>query len=239
VPTSVLAGATGMRPAAKVTVSVVIPILNAANTLAATLADVATADEIVVVDADSTDGSAELARSLGAKVLRAPRGRGAQLHCGACEATGEWLLFLHADTRLSIDWRAAVEAFTAIPDAAHRAAAFRFALDDRDWQARLIERLVAARVRLFALPYGDQGLLIHRDLYRAVGGFRPLPLMEDVDLVRRLGPRRLARLNGTARTSACRWRKDGWFARSARNVACLALYGMGAPIDRIAKFYGR
>jgi hypothetical protein len=92
-------------------------------------------------------------------------------------------------------------------------------------------------VRLFALPYGDQGLLIGRELYAAIGGFRPLPLMEDVDIVRRIGRRRLRRLPSVAVTSAKRWREEGWFARSARNVACLAMFQMGVSVDRVARFY--
>jgi hypothetical protein len=93
-------------------------------------------------------------------------------------------------------------------------------------------------VKLLALPYGDQGLLISRALYDAVGGYRPLPLMEDVDLVRRLGRRRLAVLPATATTSAERWRRDGWARRSARNLACLALHRMGMSEERVARIYG-
>jgi hypothetical protein len=120
----------------------------------------------------------------------------------------------------------------------HRAAYFRFALDDPAWQARLLERGVALRSRLLGLPYGDQGLLVSRALYLASGGFRPLPLMEDVDLVRRLGRRRLRPLDAAAVTSAERWRRDGWWRRSARNLTCLALYHLGASPKRIARLYG-
>jgi hypothetical protein len=94
-------------------------------------------------------------------------------------------------------------------------------------------------VALLALPYGDQGLLIHRDLYDQLGGYRPLPLMEDVDLVRRIGRRRLTVLPVRAETSARRWRQDGWLARSARNLVCLALFFVGVPAARIARLYGR
>jgi hypothetical protein len=88
------------------------------------------------------------------------------------------------------------------------------------------------------LPYGDQGLLVPSALYRSVGGFRPLPLMEDVDLVRRIGRRRLAMLDCEAWTSAERWRRDGWIHRSARNLFCLGLYAVGVPPARIARIYG-
>ena len=105
--------------------------------------------------------------------------------------------------------------------------------------ARRLERWVAWRVAVLALPYGDQGLLIHRSLYDRVGGYRPLPLMEDVDLVRRLGRRRLTVLGAAAVTSARRWRQDGWLRRSARNLLCLTLFYAGVPAERIARLYGR
>ncbi len=87
------------------------------------------------------------------------------------------------------------------------------------------------------MPYGDQGLLIHRDLLRMVGGIRPLPLMEDVDLVRRLGRRRLVGLDFAAVTSAAKWQRQGWYRRSARNLACLTLYFAGVPPRLIVRLY--
>lgn len=230
---------TAVRPAPQLALSVVIPTLNAADTLCATLADASSADEVIVVDGGSFDGTDRLARSFGARLLTCRPNRGRQLDLGARASKGAWILFLHADTRLPPGWRAEVQRHIAQAKASRRAAAFRFALDDPDWRARLLEVLVALRVRLLALPYGDQGLLIHRDLYAATGGFQPLPLMEDVDLVRRLGRRRLARLRVAARTSARRWRRDGWLARSWRNLTCLTLYAVGVPVHRIVRRYER
>jgi rSAM/selenodomain-associated transferase 2 len=211
--------------------SVVIPTLNAAASLGGTLGAVETADEVVVADGGSSDGTQALAASLGARVIAAPRGRGLQLAEGVAAAQGDLLLLLHADTRLAAGWR-------DVQLDPGQAGYFRFALDSGEPRARQIERLVAWRCRKLALPYGDQGLLIHRDLLDAIGGIRPLPLMEDVDLIRRLGRRRLVAIDIAATTSATRWQREGWYRRSLRNLSCLTLYFMGVPPRLIARLYG-
>jgi rSAM/selenodomain-associated transferase 2 len=216
--------------------SVVIPALDAAATLKGCLDALGPVPDLIVVDGGSRDSTRAIARAAGARVIDSPRGRGVQLAAGADAATQPWLLFLHSDTRLAHGWRAAVKAHAAQRPSA--AGAFRFRLDDRAWQARVVEKGVALRVKLLALPYGDQGLLISRAMYREVGGYRPLPLMEDVDLVRRIGRRRMAALPADAVTSAERWRRDGWARRSARNLACLALHRMGMSEEKVKRLYG-
>ncbi|HXG99328.1 MAG TPA: TIGR04283 family arsenosugar biosynthesis glycosyltransferase [Sphingomicrobium sp.] len=213
--------------------SVVIPTLNAADGLARCLAAISQAGEVIVVDGGSRDDSLAIAKQAGARCIVAPANRGGQMHAGAMAAAGEWLLFLHADTVLGAGWHEAVAAH--IEGHAEDAACFAFRLDDRAWQARVIEASVAVRVRALGLPYGDQGLLIARDLYERAGGFRALALMEDVELVRRIGRVRVLRV--AALTSAERWRRDGWFRRSAKNFACLMAYFLGASPERIARIY--
>jgi rSAM/selenodomain-associated transferase 2 len=217
-------------------ISVIIPTLNAAATLPATLAALGPVDEIVVADGGSVDLTVTIAQAAGAHVLTTVKGRGYQLASGIATASGAWLLLLHADTRLSPDWR--TEAGAHMRSSPDKAAYFHFALDSVDPRARRLERLVAWRCRLFALPYGDQGLLLHRDLLLGAGGMRALPLMEDVDLVRRLGRARLTAMHAHAVTSAAKWERDGWDWRSCRNLLCLSLWHLGVSPARIARIYG-
>ncbi len=213
--------------------SIVIPTLNAARFLPATLAALGDGHEIIVADSGSTDGTQDLAA--GARVLSGPPGRGAQIAAGVAAAGGSWVLLLHADTRLSPGWEAAAaDHCRTRPD---QAGYFRFRLDSGDPRARRLERAVAWRCRVLALPYGDQGLLISKALLEAVGGVRPLPLMEDVDLVHRLGRRRLRLLDADAITSPARWERDGWYRRSGRNITLLGLWYAGLSPARIAKLY--
>ncbi len=222
--------------------SIVIPTLNAGRTLTATLAALAEArgaglvHEVVVSDGGSTDNTLAIAARASARPVVGSRGRGIQLAAGAAAAQGTWLLFLHADTRLAPGWTASVAAFCGSKESG-RAAYFRLVLDDPRFAARRVETLARLRCAALALPYGDQGLLIARSTYDAVGGFRPMVLMEDVDMARRLGRARLVALDHAAVTSAERYRRDGWWARPLRNLTCLMLYFLGVPPARLVRLY--
>lgn len=224
--------------------SVVIPTLDAAGQLQRSLPALATLGalglmhEVIFADGGSADPTAEIAEKSGALFVPAPKGRGNQLAAGANRATGNWLLFLHADTVLEPDWENAVAEFIAEPENANRIGYFRFRLDDASPGARWMEALVAARCRLLRLPYGDQGMLVSRALYHRLGGFKAIPLMEDVDFVWRAGRRRMAALDPEATTSATRYLRDGYLLRPMRNLFCLTLYVLGVPPRAIAKLYG-
>ena len=220
----------------KIGATVVIPTWNAERTLAATIRSLGAREDVVVADAGSTDATRAIAEAEGARVVLARKGRGPQIVAGIAAAGKPWVLILHADTRLQSGWRSAAEAHIAADPG--KAGYFRFALDSADPRARRLERMVAWRCRFLGLPYGDQGLLIHRDLLGRVGGMRPLPLMEDVDLVRRLGRRRLVPLDAVALTSADKWQADGWLRRSGRNLCCLALWFVGVSPRWIVRLYG-
>ena len=219
--------------------SVIIPTLDAAALLPTALAALGSrAAEIVVSDGGSNDDTASIAQRAGARVVSARRGRGSQLAAGAAAASREWLLFMHADCRLGSGWEAAIRAFIAKPGAAERAGYFDFVLEDPSPAARRLEYIVRWRCRLLALPYGDQGLLISRRLYDETGGFASIPLMEDVDLVRRLARRRLVRLPVPLYSSARRYMAEGYMRRLMRNLFCLSLYLAGVPPRRLVRLYG-
>lgn len=225
--------------------SVIIPTLEAAATLPATLTPLFEAgelvDEVIIADGGSLDETPVLAEAAGARVLIAPRGRGWQLAAGTAAARNAWLLLLHADTRLEAGWEAVARRFIAAHPEGEDAAYFRFALEARGLAPRLLERLVALRNHLFALPYGDQCLLISRALLARAGGVPRLPLMEDVALIRALlrlgGRRRLHCLAARAVTSAEKWERSGWLRRSLRNLLCLSLYLLGIPPRRLLALY--
>jgi rSAM/selenodomain-associated transferase 2 len=212
-----------------VLVSVIIPVFNDAEALARTLDAADCAGAEVIVAAVAGDVSLMPLRSSRADIVwvETDRGRARQMNAAAAVARGDWLLFLHADTHLPLDWRDAIEVAERI-DAT--LGCFRFGLDSTSPFARLIERGVALRVAAFGLPYGDQGLFVRRECFRRLGGFTDIPIMEDVDFVRR------ARREGTlycsrlaAVTSARRWEHDGWIARTVRHVLLITLYFVRVP----------
>lgn len=170
--------------------------------------------------------------------VSAPRGRASQMNAGGAIGRGRWLLFLHADSELPLDW---LEVLAEADAHAYVAGAFALRLDSRDWRARAIEFGVRLRVATFGLPYGDQGLFVRRDTFAALGGYRDLPLMEDVDFMRRVKKAgRLLMSRSVVSTSARRWEVDGWLRRSARNAGLAMRFLMGTRPSLLAqRYYGR
>jgi rSAM/selenodomain-associated transferase 2 len=223
-------------------IGVVIPTLNEARYLPALLADLGNLRttlplDVVVADGGSTDDTPGCAERFGARLVRAPRGRARQLNAGAAIATGDWLLFLHADSRLRVGARCTLLA-AIVDDSDLQAAVFRFAIDlPRAWK-RFIELGQRLRERLTGLRYGDQGLLIRRELFRAVGGFADMPIMEDVAMLRSIGRRGIpARtLQAELLTSGRRYRAHGVLRTWVANVLLISLYLMGVPACRLARW---
>lgn len=222
-------------------ISVVIPTLNTADKIAPTLACLyegmaqSLICEVIFADGGSNDGIEKVATDVGATLITAPSGRGSQMCAGASAAKGRWILFIHADTVLSPNW--IIEMGKHI-NGTSKAGYCKLAFDADGFAPRWIALMANLRSRLFGLPYGDQTLLISKLMYQKSGGFPDIPLMEDVALARKLR-RQLKPLPVTATTGTERYRKDGWFTRSCKNLITLALYFWGVPPDKLAKRYSR
>ena len=217
-------------------ISVVIPTLNAERELPRCFDSLITAAvrgvvrEVIVTDGGSSDATLAIADAAGAHIVRGGRSRGAQLAAGAETARSEWILFLHPQTALEPGWEAEVESFLhqAMPERP-QAAAFRFGLEEFGGTARRAEARAALRSWLLGLPYGDQGLLVPRRLYRKLGGYRDLARLEDADIVRRIGRRRLVMLRARA-VNGTRIRQ-GWL----KPMALSLLHLLRVPSSVMAK----
>lgn len=220
-------------------VSVVIPTWNEATTIGRCLGDpgLREADEVVVADAGSPDGTARLAERGGALVVSGPKGRGAQQNRGASASRGDLLLFVHADCRLERGAIASLRRF-ATRNPRVPGGCFRMRVEHEHWGYRPIDAAAHLRAVLAGIPYGDQGIFCPRWAFEAVGGFPEVPLMDDVffaDRLRRLG--RIALLPERIAVSPRRWERHGIVGQSLRNWALTALAALGAPPSWLSRCY--
>jgi rSAM/selenodomain-associated transferase 2 len=227
---------TAAAPGAPITV--IIPTLNEARQLPAAVQSARAGRdiEVIVADAGSNDGTAELARRLGAHAIVTSPGRARQMNAAAAMAAGEMLLFLHADTRLPPGFDALVRQALARPGVA--AGAFSLRIDAPGRMIRWIEAGANRRSRRLGLPYGDQAIFLPANVFRALGGFPDLPIMEDFVLVRRL--RRLGKvvtLNAAVLTSGRRWRDRGILRTTMINQLVVAGFYLGIAPERLARRY--
>lgn len=218
-------------------ISVVIPTMNEGSFLQRILPSLsARAHEIVVVDGGSNDNTAEIARHYTPHVLESRRGRGLQQHVGACRTCGDVLLFLHADTLVPVGFEKMIMATLSDPNITF--GAFRLGIDPPSAILNVIAFVANLRTKIFRMPFGDQGLFIRRSEYFRVGGFMAVPIMEDVDLVRRLnriGGFKLA--GGKVKTSARRWEKEGIVYATIRNWSLLVRYFFGQSPNDLHRLY--
>ncbi|WP_321394887.1 TIGR04283 family arsenosugar biosynthesis glycosyltransferase [uncultured Desulfuromusa sp.] len=218
--------------------SVIIPTLNEASVLGTTLNALQKSDdiEIIVADADSQDGTGDIASRHGAKLLKVTTGRADQLNQGVKNSQGRYLLFLHADTLLPPDYRALI--LTALDNPSTVAGAFRFKTDISSLAMRIVEWGTNVRSSILKWPYGDQGLFMERRIFDEMGGFSALPIMEDFELIRRLRHRgRIVTLNQEAMTSARRWKKLGILRTTIINQLMIAGFLMGISSKTLSRFY--
>ena len=222
--------------------SIVIPALNEWGNIKVTIdaikkSAITRPYDIIVVDGGSEDSTIDGARERGAQVIKCERGRGKQLAAGGKQAMGAWLLFLHADTQLEAGWFQEVEQFIINNTDLCRAGVFSYKLDNDTQAASVVEAIVNWRTRTLALPYGDQGLLISNMFYGDLRGYAPIAIMEDVEIVGRIGRSRLHIFKSHAITSSYKYKRDGYILRPLRNLLCLALYFLGFQPQLIAKIY--
>ena len=224
--------------------SVIIPTLDAADDLGPCLGALGEAlfdgliREVILADGGSTDRIAEVADQVGARLIEAPRGRGAQLAAGAETARGSWFLFLHADTVLGPGW--ADEMRAHITEHPGKAAYCRLVFRSDHRAAAWVAGWANLRARLLGMPFGDQGLLVSRTAYQAAGGYPSEPLMEDVVLARRLSRQvGLRALDIDAETSATRYETNGWLRQGAGNLWRQVRFLFGASPARLAARYQR
>ncbi|OGQ98573.1 MAG: hypothetical protein A2505_01865 [Deltaproteobacteria bacterium RIFOXYD12_FULL_55_16] len=219
-------------------ISIIIPTLNEADCIGQTLAGLSGQPgvEVIVADGGSHDQTVALARAAGARVISAPLGRGSQQNAGALVAQGRALLFLHADTRLPEGFAAQIRAALALPGIV--AGAFRFAVAAQGWRFRLLEQGVNRRAAWFGLAYGDQALFLSAARFQAMGGFKEMALLEDLELVLRLAKiGRLALLPTAALTSARRWQRLGLVRTTVINQLILLGFFCGISPNRLARWY--
>jgi len=201
-------------------ISIIIPTINEASNLPLLLSDLSSIQkegEIIIVDCGSDDKTIDIAKIYGAKVfISKERNRGLQLDIGAKNSKGEWLIFLHADTRLTHDWFTKINSF--LKRDKNFVYFFKFKINNKKIIYRILEILVNFRSYYFKQPYGDQGLIIHRTTYFKNNGFRKIPLMEDGDFLRRLNNKKdLKQLNSPIFISSRKWERTSIFLQAIKN----------------------
>lgn len=219
-------------------ISIIVPVLNEESMLPKTLQSCLRGrhTEIIVADGGSRDRTVEIARRHGAIVLSSPCGKAAQMNRAAGQASGEILLFLHADTRLPQGFDVEVRRILSRPKVV--AGAFRLQIDGSERSLRIIEKGANWRARLLKLPYGDQAIFLRSDCFHRIGGYKEMPLMEDFDLVRRLSRKGRVLISRQAvLTSARRWRHFGPWRCAFMNQFIVLNYLLGISPQKLANWY--
>jgi len=219
-------------------ISIIIPTLNEAETVGTLLSQLQglAGVEVIVVDGSSIDGTGEVVKKSGAKLIKTSADRALQLNKGAEEAHGEILLFLHCDTKLASGFVEQVQ--DALYQSGVSAGAFQLSIDGIGFGLRVIEWLANFRSKVLQMPYGDQGIFVTTNMFFSVGAFPPQPIMEDFELMRKLkkkGKVKILPLRAT--TSARRWERLGVLKTTAMNQAIIIGYLFGVSPEKLADWY--
>lgn len=219
-------------------VSIIVPTLNEELVLKKTLTQIQelSPHELIVSDGGSTDNTKSIAQKLTHLVVTGSNSRAMQMNAGADQATGDLLLFLHADNRLEPESYQKMLECMKIPK--WIGGAFTLCIESDKWSINLINQLANIRSRYFGLVYGDQGVFVRAEVFKNMNGFSPIPIFEDLDFYRRLkkkGPVNL--LKEKAHTSSRRWVKEGIAFTTARNILIALLFGLGFPPRTLTKWY--
>lgn len=219
-------------------ISIIIPTLQEERCIGDTLGSLPSGGdlEVIVADGGSSDATLQIARRLGARTIRTAGGRARQMNAAAAAARGEILLFLHADTRLPVDFASMVRRI--LTEDGTVAGAFRLRIDASGWGFRVIESVANVRSRLLQTPYGDQALFMSREVFQAAGMFPEMPIMEDFVFVSRLRRKgRIALASGDALTSARRWRRLGLLRTTLVNWGMVCGYKLGIAPEHLEAWY--
>tara|TARA_B100001173_G_scaffold1510_1_gene1281 strand:+ start:184 stop:888 length:705 start_codon:yes stop_codon:yes gene_type:complete len=224
------------------TLSIVIPTLNEALHLPLLLSDLNVWPndfELIIVDGGSIDLTISIAQIQGVDVIKSPKkNRGYQLKTGASNARGDWLLFLHADSRLRIGWVRSLSQIIQNKKSKNFAWYFDFKIKKDNLEYRFLEIAVALRSLFLQHPYGDQGLLIHKDLYHKIGGYSSLKIMEDIDLITRITKKtKLKRIRESIYTDDRKWTNSNIIKRAIKNYKLRKKWRQGYDIDNLSKEY--
>ena len=229
---------THTKPSGRPAISIIIPTLNEAESITATMksAQACTGVEIIVADGRSSDGTGEVAKGLGARLLTITGGRAKQVNAGAMAASSDVLLFLHGDTRLPGGFDKQVLNLLTMPGTV--AGAFALGIDGPEIGLRIVEKLANFRSRVFRMPYGDQAIFLRANLFRSIGGFPEIPIMEDFVFMQRLKKEgRVVIAPIAVTTSSRRWKKLGILKTTLINQAVLLAYFLGSDHERLARWY--
>jgi rSAM/selenodomain-associated transferase 2 len=226
----------------KLSFSFIIPVLNEAYLINNTIQYLREISrqynvEIIVVDGDAEATTLRCIQEKQVKKVVSPKGRGTQMNKGASVAGGDVFLFLHADTELPAD---ALGLISAVLDGtACGGGAFDLGIKSDRPVFRLIERLVSLRSRITNIPYGDQAIFMRREVFEKLGGYHEIPIMEDVELMRRMkrSGYTVRIIPEKVRTSPRRWEREGVLSCTLRNWTLMALYLLGRDPEKLAKYY--